>query len=120
MVLPDVTSIKTRYPEFETVPDALVAFAIEEAARMVDETWLERDRIPALSAAAAHYMAVAGASAGVDGREVVSETIGPISVTYAGIAAAAAASPSSFVSSAYGKTFSALLRRNHGGPITVS
>src|SRR5262245_44796930 len=91
-ILPDVTSIKTRFPEFTTTPDTVIGFAIEAAANNVDDTWIESDRIAAVSLLAAHYLAVGGASAGVDGRDVISETIGPISVTYAQVAAASAAS----------------------------
>lgn len=120
LVMPDPVSMKTRYPELTTVADASLAFAIEEAALFVDDTWMERDRIPAISALAAHFMAVAGASAGVDGREVTSETIGPISVTYAQVAAAAASpAGSNYAGTAYGKQYKVLLRRNHGHPITI-
>lgn len=119
-ILPDPISIKTIYPEFTSTADSAIAFAIEQAAMWVDDTWMERDRIPAIVALSAHFMAVAGASAGVDGREVVSETIGPISVTYAQIAAAAASpQASNYGGTAYGKNYRSLLRRNHGHPMTI-
>jgi len=119
--LPDATSIKTRFPEFETVADASIVFAIAEAARDVDQSWAEGDQIAAVSLLTAHYLAVAGASAGVDGRAVVSETIGPISVTYAQVAAAAAAgkATSQLETTSYGKRYQSLLRKNRGGPITI-
>jgi len=119
-VLPDVTSIKTRFPEFESVDAAAIGFAIEEASRFVDDSWPEGDRLTAVTYLVGHYLAIAGASAGVDGREVVSETIGPISVTYAGVAAAASQGVSNIGSSAYGKKYAAMARRWFGGPISIS
>jgi Protein of unknown function (DUF4054) len=117
--LPDATSIKTRFPEFESTADSVVMFAIEEAARNVDDSWPEGDRLAAVSILAAHYLAVGGASAGVDGREVVSESIGPISVTYAQVSAATASGGSQFGSTSYGKSYQSMVRRNWGGPISI-
>jgi len=118
-VLPDATSIKTRFPEFETVADSAVGFAITEAARNVDQSWVEADQIRAVSLLTAHYLAVGGASAGVDGRAVVSETIGPISVTYAQVQAAAGKASSQLETTAYGRLYQSLLRKNRGGPVPV-
>lgn len=120
-LLPDATSIKTRFPEFTGIADAVIMFAIEEAARRVDDTWEDSDRIAAVSWLSTHYLALAGASAGVDGREVVSETIGPISVTYAQVASAAASGSNSgsYATTAYGKAFQSLMRGNFCGPVTI-
>jgi len=102
------------------VADSAVAFAVAEAAGSVDKTWRHGDQILAVSLLAAHYLAVGGASAGVDGRDVLAETIGPISVTYAQVAAATKSGASQLESTAYGKRYLSLLRRNRGGPIAVS
>src|SRR5262245_8938607 len=118
-ILPDVTSIKTRFPEFTTTPDTVIGFAIEAAANNVDDTWPESDQIAAVSYLAAHYLAVGGASAGVDGRDVISESIGPISVTYAQVASVSATGGSQLGSTAYGKAYQTMLRRNFGGPISI-
>jgi hypothetical protein len=53
--------LKARYPEFATVADATVTFAIEDASRFVDHTWFETDRDRAIYALAAHILAIGGA-----------------------------------------------------------
>jgi Protein of unknown function (DUF4054) len=116
-LLPDATSMKTRFPEFSGTADAVIMFAVEEAASNIDDTWPEADQIAAVAYLAAHYLAIGGASAGVDGREVISESIGPISVTYAQASSGAAGSGGTQLdATAYGKSFLSLVRRNFGGP----
>lgn len=118
-ILPDATSIKTRFPEFTATANAVIAFAIEEAARSVDDSWADGDQLTAVSLLTAHMLSVAASSAGTNGRDVVSETIGPISVTYAQMAQATEKSSSNLEATAYGKRFKRLLRSNRGGPRTV-
>lgn len=115
---PDANSIKMRFPEFATTEDPVVEFAIEEALRVVDDTWIEGDRVLACSLYVAHLLAIASASAGVDGRDVVSESIGPISVTYASVGAASV-SGSDLSNTSYGKRYKSLLRKNFPGPVVV-
>lgn len=118
-ILPDANSIRTRFPEFAEVDGAAIGFAIEEAARSVDDTWVEADRLLAVSMLTAHILSVASASSGTDGRDVVSETIGPISVTYAQVAAASVTAKSNTQTTSYGKRYGQLLKRNFGGIIVI-
>jgi hypothetical protein len=115
---PDANSIKLRFPEFATTDDPVVEFAIEEALSQVDDTWIEGDRVLAVSLYVAHLLAIASASAGVDGRDVVSESIGPISVTYASVVGATA-SGSDLGGTSYGKRYKSLARRNFPGPVVI-
>ena len=122
-ILPDAVAMKTRFSEFAATDDAAIQFAIEEAARSVDDTWIEGDRILAVMLLAAHHIASIAATSGADGREVTSETIGPISVTYAQITSSpsqpgSGSSGSDKESTSYGKRYLALLRKNFGGPIS--
>ena len=113
--LPDVNSMRTRFPEFSSVSESTIGFAIEEAAKSVDETWLEQDQITAISLLAAHLISEAAATSGTDGRIVQSESIGPISVSYAQPlirGAASGLSLSSLNSTTYGKRFASMLRKN--------
>lgn len=120
-VFPDATSLKTRFPEFAGTEDAAIAFAVEQALREVDDTWAPKDRMLAITMLAAHYLAVASYSAGVDGRDVMSESIGPISVTYANLAAVRTSIVTSpFQATSYGKQFLALLSRNFRGPVVIA
>jgi len=76
-----VTSMKLKFPEFQTVDDATVGFALEEALLFLG-SWMNGARDIAHMYLAAHLLAVSKASADSDGREITHETIGRISTTY--------------------------------------
>lgn len=80
---PTALNLKLRFPEFSSVDDATVTFALEEAARGVDDTWLASDINLAWLYLAAHILTVGrmGQDGGT-GQRVASKTIGPISITY--------------------------------------
>ena len=59
-VPPDNTDFLNRYPEFSAASVAAVEGALSEALGVVDETWIERDRIPAILTLAAHNLALEG------------------------------------------------------------
>lgn len=76
-------AMKLKFPSFGTVDDTVVGFALEEAYAIIESvnTTLKLKDLCAMYLAA-HFLAVDSATAGSDGREVTSETIGKISVTY--------------------------------------
>lgn len=53
--------VKTRYPSFAGVDDAVIQFWLTDALRFVSESWIETDRAPAEQAYAAHQLALQGA-----------------------------------------------------------
>lgn len=59
-VAPTATSFKVRFPEFTPVADALINAIIAEQEPQVGESWLERDRAPALQYLVAHLLTVQG------------------------------------------------------------
>jgi hypothetical protein len=119
-VAPTPAQFKARFPEFEAVADATVAFAIEEAGLSVDDSWIEQDFSLAINYLTAHILAAGGALSGnaagaaVQGP-VTSESLGDASVTYAdkskvvGVEGLAA----ELASTTYGQRYLRLQRRNH-------
>lgn len=107
----NATSMKLKFPEFGALPDAQIEFAIEEAARGVDETWIEKDINLAQMYLAAHYLALAVARSEPTGQQVVSEKIGEISVTYAQ-AQKTPGDIGDYSSTVYGTRFSELMQLN--------
>jgi len=76
-------NIKMRFSEFEDVDDAKIEFAIEEAGRCIDDSWLVKDKMLAWSYLSAHYLMVwVSRAASGTGQKIASERIGEISVTY--------------------------------------
>jgi len=70
--LADITAaeFKTRYPAFKDKDDIYVTAVLNEARGEVNDTWIERDRVPALLAYAAYLItseASAAASVAVGG-----------------------------------------------------
>lgn len=58
LTAPTSDQFVTRYPSFSTASPALIDELLQEALSAVDESWIERDRVPALLAYAAHLLAV--------------------------------------------------------------
>lgn len=117
---PTATSIKLRFPEFSDIPDMTVEFAIEEASRHVDDTWLPEDKPLALSYLAAHYIMVAKSRQESDSGQMISaETIGRISIRYATPEQPKAASPSDLTTTPYGARYLELATLNNPPIATV-
>lgn len=57
---PTTADFKARYPQFASVSDALVQLVLDESAPLVGESWLERDRRPALMLLVAHKLTLEG------------------------------------------------------------
>ena len=104
-------SMKLLFSEFEDTEDHVIQFALDRAARLVDDTWNETDAVLAQSFLAAHYLAIQQSSADVGGRIITSESIGIISTSY-GSATGGAASDVPMKATSYGQEYLSLLRRN--------
>lgn len=123
--VPTAASFKVRYPAFTAVDDATVDYWIADAQRIVTEAWIEADYQPAIMALAAHSMLKAGvevASSQVGAmaaKGVTQFRSGSFSVGF-DASAAARRSGTGYDSTDPGAEFAVMLRRNRGGPFTVS
>lgn len=111
----DVTAqtMKIKFPEFADEDDVRIEFAIEEAARNVDDTWLAKDKNLAWMYMAAHYLSVSINNATVvNNKQVASERIGEISVTYATTPAPSPKDPTDLSSTSYGQRYRELSKLN--------
>jgi len=119
---PPAADLKTRYPAFAGVADALVNAVLADAALWIDDRWRESDRVPAALALAAHMLAVEGAIDGGSGTAingpVASSKVGDVSVTFAG-RASGSGDFSGFAETAYGQAFLRLRRRNFPAVLAV-
>lgn len=59
-VIPTPAQLKTLFPVFASVDDAIVQDAINAGSRSVDQTWTEGDYTRAIMLYACHYMALQG------------------------------------------------------------
>lgn len=75
-------ALKLKFPEFVSLDDIAVGFALEEAYLIVNQSTTVKARDICALYLAAHFLAVTSSTADSDGREVTSETIGRISVSY--------------------------------------
>lgn len=116
--VPTAASFKARYPAFAAVDDATVDYWIEDAQRIVTTAWIEADYSPAILAYAARELSKPGrvASTGIASlaeKGVTSLKSASFSATFDPAAVAKLAS-------GYADDFATYLRRNRGGPFTVS
>jgi len=114
---PSAASMKMRFPEFAGLDDHEVEFAVEEAGRSIDSTWIAGDRIIAWTYLAAHFLASGQVAAENSGREASSETIGRISVSYA--TGGFGQRQSMLAETSYGRRYIYFARRSHPAAITI-
>lgn len=120
MIVPSSANIKVKFPEFADVPDAAVEFAIEEAARNVDDTWLPLDQALALMYYAGHVLMITLSRAeSASGQQVTSERIGEINLTYKTPTQPTEADASDLTTTPYGIKFRDLARRNFPAVVVV-
>ena len=119
--VPTASEVKTRYPEFSGVADALVSSVIAEASPMVDDDWVETDQKPAIMAFTAHLLSLEGYPKRTDGaplppsagREVIMRKVGDVTTQYAQTAGATGSGLLSSLSlTVYGRRFAQLLKLN--------
>lgn len=108
------------YPEFSDTDDTLVTNALARGGRNVDTTWFEDDYQTGLMLYAAHLLTVSevAADTGGQGGNIVSESLGPINVSY-DRSAAVSSDPSGLGTTSYGQQYYNLLKMNRGGPRVV-
>jgi hypothetical protein len=107
-------NMKLRFPEFATTPDAQIEFAIEEASRSIDTSWIEKDRLTAWMYLAAHYlMALKQAGVSGTGQEIASERFADFSVTYRQQGTEKSGDLDDFSSTLYGRRFLKLNKLSH-------
>lgn len=111
---PTAADLKSKFQAFAAVADDTINGALNDAARMVDETWTEADFAPARMLYAAHLMTLDGVGktteAKLQGFSKLS--IGPLSIERA----EQAGETGELRSTSYGRRFIELCRRNRGGP----
>jgi hypothetical protein len=120
MIVPTATNLKLKFPEFATLDDATVEFAIEEAALFVDDSWLVDTQTLGILYLAAHRLMISQMAAmSATGQIVQSERMGEMSVTYAQVPqASAAVDVSDFSITWYGRRYMELAHINNP-PIAV-
>ena len=107
-----VDDVLTRFPQFDGKDDQ-IEFLIPEAARLVADTWNEDDQRSALLYLVAHLL-VSEDSA--DAYPVTSESLGPISVSYA-VPSNATLDP--FRNTEFGRRYLDIRRRQIGASVVV-
>ncbi len=108
-------AMKLKFNTFSTIDDAVIEFALEEAYLIVSGAVSLKARDLCAMYLAAHFLAVDSATSGSDGREVTSETIGRISVTYkTGSSSHDGPFPGDITTTAYGARY--LQLKNLGNP----
>lgn len=107
-----------RAPELSTVAEAEVAAALADAALQVNPTTFGTRTDLAVLLIAAHHLAMAHPESVT--ATVVSESVGPISTTYATSVAGRAADLSPYGETSYGRRYLLLLRQVSAvGPMVV-
>lgn len=118
----DITAatIKMKFPEFADQDDATIEFAIEEASRNVDDTWIAKDKPLAWMYMACHYLAIGVARANAVNTQLVqSESIGEISVTYATVQQPTITKHSDLTTTSYGTRYLELVTLNFPSVLVI-
>jgi hypothetical protein len=74
-VIPTPAMVKVRFPRFEGVADGTIQYALDRAAREVDETWTEGDFTEARMLYAAHQLTIDGLGTGTE-AQLLAEGVG--------------------------------------------
>jgi hypothetical protein len=122
--LPTVADLIARYPAFAAVAEATINIHLADAATSVDTSWIEADYAPAITALAAHNMALLGIgahgeTAGYARAGVTRIRSGNFDASFSE-GAVAKASGGEFNATPYGRTYRTLLQRSKGGPRVVA
>jgi uncharacterized protein DUF4054 len=123
MIVPSATNMKFKFPEFRTVDDASIEFAIEEAAVVCggQGNWLDdANQTLAMMYYAAHLLQVSILRAGSGSGQVISSERTPeLSVTYAVPEQPSLDKPIDLTMTIYGVRFLGLVTRNFPAVLTV-
>lgn len=117
---PTISDFVTRFPALDgSVGDEVLQLLLDEALRYVDNSWREADYKDAILYLVAHWLSSDDGTASASGQssgDILSESFGPISVTYAQTTGANA---SELSSTSYGKRFAQLRRGNFPAILVV-
>lgn len=111
-----------RFPEFSDVPEPTISLILDEAIAQVGDTWVERDRTPAILYLAAHMLSRqgfgangggAGSGTGATGA-LKRRKVGDVEVEFQGAANSGSGGgiSSDYGLTMYGQAYFRLLRRN--------
>lgn len=119
---PTPAEFKTRFPAFADTDDERIAIFIADAERKIDNTWRVQDYQPAILYLAAHLLTLSGGEDGDDPvgdattGDVVGESFGQMSISYAKKAAlnapGSSAWQSTYGTTPFGREFLSLARGN--------
>lgn len=129
-VEPTAASFKQRFPGFASVSDAIVQSVLAEAIPQVGETWIERDRVPAILYLTAHMLIMEGqpAASAADAMNTVTRgpvkrvKVGDVETEFTGGSSGAGGGSgiaASLSSSEYGRRYLELMRRNFPAVVAV-
>lgn len=110
---------KDRYPEFSAVDDSYITTILDEAVLEVDDSWIEKFRVPAALAYAAHLLSLAGEPGRTESGEPSSPQavkkikVGDVETEFVtGGNSGGGAGSEYYMSTSYGQTFWRYLRRS--------
>jgi hypothetical protein len=117
---PTAQDLRAKFPTFAGVDDAVIAEALADAARVVDESWTEDDFRTGRLLYAAHTLTLDGygGSADVAGYQaagVRSLSSGQLSVSFGD----SVANGSTLGTTSFGRRYLELASRNVGGPLVI-
>lgn len=114
-----VEMVKARFPEFGAVSASVIQMIIAEAVPQVGDTWIARDRQPAVLYLVAHLLAMegepgrsAGATNGATAGPVKRRKVGDVETEFAGFSGGGGDLATGYGASAYGQRYIELLRKN--------
>lgn len=121
-VAPTVADIKTHFPQFAAVSDAVIQYDIDLTTSVVDESWFETDYTRARELLTAHYLTLDGQGTSTDAEMAGQGLSGVTRLKSASLdvsfsaSAADTNSGSEYDTTSFGRRFLTLLRKNKGGP----
>lgn len=119
VILPTALNIKLKFPEFASVADATIEFAIEEAALEVDDTWIPKQATLAVMYLAGHHLMVSvSRSESGSGQRIKSESMDGMSITYD--TDTTIPDSGDYDTTSYGKRYLELLGGNVAGVLLIS
>jgi hypothetical protein len=120
-IVPTPDDVRSDFPVFASVDDAVIQRRIDRTESTVDESWMESDYTYARSLLAAHYLTEDGVGGGTD-AEIAALGLSGVSRLKSGTLDVTFANTNStgdgaWDNTSYGRRFASILRRNKGGPL---
>lgn len=115
-VVPTPADLKARFPgKFDALDDTYIQLIIDEAAKQVDDSWLEQDYATAILYLTAHLITMEQGSSADRPGIIQSESWGPMSISYA----VSPGSMDELDATTYGRRFKYLRDRNFPAILVV-